>query len=89
VNDDFWVPVPSALVAPTLTVPLPAGTTTVAEVAVAETTWAGVEPKLMVACSSPSPDTVTCAPLFPGVTEVTSGHESPGAMGDPRPVATS
>ena len=88
-EDGLLRPGPQALVAPTVTVPLPAGTTTVADVAVAESTWAAVDPKLMVACSSPSPDTVTCDPLLPGVTEVTSAHESPAATGEPRPVATS
>ena len=74
---------------PTLSVPLPAGTTTLAEVAVAESTWAAASPKLIVACSSPRPEMVTVDPLPPGVTEVTSGHERPPASGEPIPVAAS
>ncbi len=89
VKEETCVPVPSTLVAPTLTVPLPAGTTTLAEVAVAESTWAAAPPKLIVACSSPRPEMVTVDPLPPGVTEDTSGHERPPASGEPIPVAAS
>ena len=39
-NVAVWVPVPSELVALTVTVPVPAGTTTVEDVDVAETTVA-------------------------------------------------
>ena len=48
--------------AETVTVPLPEGTVTVAEVAVAETTVAAADPKSTLACSRPSPLTVTVPP---------------------------
>ena len=50
------------LVALTETVPLPAGTTTVADVAVALTTCAALPPKETVAFSRPNPPMVTSAP---------------------------
>jgi hypothetical protein len=92
VNEPSVVPVPNTLVPTTETVPLPAGTVTVAEVAVGvPTTVAALPPKEMVAFSSPRPVRVTVEPgvAFDGEIEVISGHDSPCAIGEPTPVAKS
>jgi hypothetical protein len=79
------------LVALTETVPLPAGTMTVADVAVALTTCAALPPKEMAAFSRPNPPMATSAPgaASAGEIDVTSGHDHPPAIGLPRPVAGS
>jgi hypothetical protein len=75
--------------AETVTVPLPAGTVTSADVAVADCTVAGVDPKSMAACSSPRPLTVTVDPEYPALTEETEAQVRPAAYGLPIPVAAS
>ena len=61
-NEEVAEPAPRSLVAETVTVPDPAGTVTVAWVAVADTTVATVPPKENDACSSPRPVTATSEP---------------------------
>jgi hypothetical protein len=79
------------LLALTATVPLPEGTTTVAEVEVVLTTCAERPPKEKVAFSRPNPPMVASTPgaACEGETDVTSGHDQPPAIGVPRPVTGS
>src|SRR3954454_23461645 len=78
-----FTPVPNGLVPRTFTMPLPLGTITTADFALADTTLALVAPNLIVPRSRPTPRSVTRAPALPwfGVIERTCGHASPDAIG--------